>query len=264
MLNDLRFALYSIKKNIAGSAELRSSFLMNVFGMAINDIAFIFLWVFFVRSVGIIGGWTSADIVGLMGFSALSFGAIMSVFNGIFRLPEYVATGSFDRFMLSPKNLLVRVATSSLQPSAVGDLLFGSVSLVVYCFLIQASFAQIVLTILLAIGVCVAFLAILVIIFSTSFLVVDASTTTNSLFNLFLGPSLFHGGVFQGAMRFIFTFIIPSLLIGALPAEALKNASWTAFGTIIGFTAFLSVVSVLVFYKAVRKYESANFMTFGN
>ena len=79
MMNDFRFALYSIKKNIQGSAELRSSFLLNVFGMALNDIAFIFLWTFFVHSVGTVGGWTSIDIVGLLGFSAFSYGAVLAV-----------------------------------------------------------------------------------------------------------------------------------------------------------------------------------------
>jgi ABC-2 type transport system permease protein len=55
MMREIYFALYAIKKNIQSSAELRTSFLMNVFGMAINNTAFIFLWVSFVHSVGIIG-----------------------------------------------------------------------------------------------------------------------------------------------------------------------------------------------------------------
>ncbi len=70
-MNEIKFALYSIKKNIQSSAELRTSFLMNVFGMAINNTAFIILWGFFVNTVGKIGGWTVADIIGLQGFVAL-------------------------------------------------------------------------------------------------------------------------------------------------------------------------------------------------
>jgi len=264
MMNDFRFALYSIKKNIQGSAELRSSFLLNVFGMALNDIAFIFLWTFFVHSVGTVGGWTSIDIVGLLGFSAFSYGAVMSIFYGIFKLPDHVATGAFDRFMLSPKNLLFRVATSALLPSAVGDLLFGGVCIIIYAFSIHIGLNQFFILCSLTIGVCLAFLAVIIAVFSTSFLFVDANTVTNSLFNLFLGPSLFHGGAFQGAVRFIFTFIIPSLLIGGLPVEALKNSSWPSTALIIGYAAFLFIVSIMVFNRAVKKYESSNFMTFGN
>src|SRR3989344_4770904 len=107
MMKELYFALYAIKKNIQSSAELRTSFLMNIVGMSINNTAFIILWAFFVKSVGVIGGLTVADIVGLQGFVALCFGIVFSAGAGIRKLADYVATGTFDRFMLSPKNLLV-------------------------------------------------------------------------------------------------------------------------------------------------------------
>jgi len=48
MNKEIKFALYAIKKNIQNSVELRGSFFMNVFGMAVNNLAFIFLWVYFV------------------------------------------------------------------------------------------------------------------------------------------------------------------------------------------------------------------------
>ena len=96
MNKDLRFTLYAIKKNIQNSAELRGSFLMNIVGMAINNSAFILIWIFFVKSVGEIGGWTAADIVALQGFSAISFGVVFSIFAGIRRLPDTVSSGAFD------------------------------------------------------------------------------------------------------------------------------------------------------------------------
>ena len=82
-MKELKFAIYAVKKNIQSSAELRTSFLMNIVGMGINNLAFIILWVFFVQSVGIIGGWTTADIIGLQGFVGLGFGIVFSVGSGI-------------------------------------------------------------------------------------------------------------------------------------------------------------------------------------
>jgi diacylglycerol kinase len=38
MINDLKFALYSIKKNIQNESELRFSFILRIVGMAINNI----------------------------------------------------------------------------------------------------------------------------------------------------------------------------------------------------------------------------------
>ena len=158
MMKELRFALYAIKKNIQSSVELRTSFVMNIFGMAINNTAFIILWGFFVKSVGVIGGWTVADIIGLQGFVALCFGIVFSAGAGIRKLADYTASGAFDRFMLSPKNLLVRIATSSFGVSALGDIVFGIVCLGIYAFLIHASIYQILLIALLVLISTIVFL----------------------------------------------------------------------------------------------------------
>ena len=264
MMKELRFALYAIKKNIQSSAELRTSFVMNIFGMAINNTAFIILWGFFVKSVGVIGGWTVADIIGLQGFVALCFGIVFSAGAGIRKLADYTASGAFDRFMLSPKNLLVRIATSSFGVSALGDIVFGIVCLGIYAFLIHASIYQILLIALLVLISTIVFLAAAIAIYSTSFFFTDASSVTGSLFELFLTPSLFHGGAFQGVMRFIFTFIIPSLLIGALPVEAVRDISLPKLALVGVLSLLWLLISTKIFNRAIRKYESSNFMTFGN
>lgn len=264
MLKELYFALYAIKKNIQSSAELRTSFLLNIFGMAVNNMAFIILWVFFVKSVGVVGGWTAADIVALQGFVALCFGIVFSAGAGIRKMAEYVSSGSFDRFMLSPKNLLVRIATASFGVSAVGDIVFGVICLIVYSFLIHISIYQIFLMLLLVIITSIIFLSLSIVIYSMSFLFADANSVTTGLFELFLTSALFHGGAFQGVMRFIFTFMIPSLLIGTLPVEIVKNISLSKLllVSILGLIWF--IISIKIFNKCVKKYESSNFMTFGN
>jgi len=264
MKNEIKFIIHSIKKNIQSSAELRTSFLTNIIGMTINNFAFVFLWINFVKSVGIIGGWTIYDVIRLNGFTSLSFGLIFSVFNGIRKLPTYVSTGSFDRFMLSPKNILARIATSTFYPSAVGDIIFGIVCLAIYGFLIKISILQIIFLIILLIFSSIIFLSLAIIIFSLSFYFVDADSVTDGTFQLFFTPSLFHGGSFQGVMRFAFTFIIPSLLVASIPIETIKSLSGWSLFIIAVLSTLWFMLSIKFFYRAVRRYESSNFMTFGN
>jgi len=264
MKKELKFALYAIKKNIQSSAELRTSFLMNIVGMAINNIAFIIIWMFLIKSVGVIGGWTAMDIVGLQGFIALSYGTILSTANGLRKIADYTASGALDRFMLSPKNLLIRIATSSFGVSAIGDVVFGIVCMVIYSFAISASISQIFLVLLLLIISTITFLSMIILIYSTSFFFTDANTVTSGIFELFFTPALFHGGAFQGVMRFVFTFFIPSLLIGTLPVEIVRNISLDKLLLLIILTIFWFIFSIFIFNRAVRRYESSNFMTFGN
>lgn len=264
IMKELYFALYAIKKNIQNSAELRTSFVTNVIGMSINNTAFIVLWVFFVKSVGVIGGWSAADIIGLQGFVALCFGVVFSAGAGIRKLADYTASGVFDRFMLSPKNLLVRIATSSFGVSAVGDIFFGVACLGIYIFLVHASIFQILLIPLLVFFSVLVFLSAAIVIYSTSFFLTDAGSAANGLFDFFVTPSLFHGGAFQGAMRFIFTFAIPSLLIGTLPVEIVRNVSLGKLFLVGVLSILWFVFSIFIFNRAVKKYESTNFMTFGN
>jgi len=263
MMRELRFALYAIKKNIQSSAELRTSFLMNIIGMTINNTAFIILWVFFVQSVGVIGGWTAMDIVALQGITAVTYGLVFSFGAGIKKLPDYVASGTFDRFMLSPKNILVRVATSSFGASGVGDIVFGVVCLIIYGIISHISMAQILLLLILVILATLLFFAVAITIYSASFLFTDASFVVNGLFELFLTPSLFHGGAFQGATRAFFMFVIPALLVGTIPVEIIKNLSMGKLAIVTVFTFIWLIIAIKVFNWAVRRYESSNLMTFG-
>lgn len=264
MMKELHFAFYAIKKNLQSNAELRVSFFMNIVGMAINNISFLILWIFFVKSVGVIGGWTSADIIGLLGFQSLCFGIVFSMGYGLKKLAGYVASGAFDRFMLSPKNLLIRIATSSFDASALGDTIFGIVCLVIYSFLIHVGIYQILLILLLIIITTFVLLSAVIVIYSMSFYFTDANSVTYGLFQLYFTPSMFHGGAFQGVMRFVFTFIIPSLLIGAIPVEIVRDISLWKLLLISVLTVFWFLLSIKIFNKAIRRYESSNFMTFGN
>jgi len=264
IMKELKFALYAIKKNIKKRTEIRTSFLMNVFGMAINNLSFVVIWIFFIKTVGIIGGWQTADIIGLQGFISFSFGIIFSFGAGIRKLPDYVASGAFDKFMLSPKNLLLRIATSWLGVSSLGDLVFGTVSLTIYGFLIHMTLYQLLLSIILIIITTFIFISVITIISSVAFLFTDATYLTGGLFDLFLTPALFHGGAFQGPMRFIFTFIIPSLLVGTIPVEIVRSLSLKTLLMLAILAIIWFILSIKIFYTVIKKYESSNFMTFGN
>ncbi len=263
MKKELYFMAFAIKKNIRSSAELRTSFVMNVFGMFLNNIAFVLIWLFLIQTVGEIGGWNSAYIFGLQGFTALAYGLFFSFFYGISNITSSITSGAMDRYLLSPKNLLLRISLSSFSASAVGDIIFGVVCLIIFAVMIHATLLQIFLIIFFLIAGTITFAGFIIFIQSIAFYINDAGNITQSLFELFFTPTLFHGGAFQGNMRLFFTFLIPSLVIGTLPTELVVNFSLRTCIIVVLLAFFWCTFSIWFFYQSLKRYESANFMTFG-
>ena len=81
---------------------------------------------------------------------------------------------------------------------------------------------------------------------------------------MFLSNSLYHGGAFTGILRFVFTFIMPSLLLGAVPVELVNNFTVDKLLIMIIFSIFWLVVAILFFNKSLKKYESNNLFGFGS
>ena len=263
-MGSLKLALLNIKKNFKNEKELKSSFIISVIGMTINNMAFLILWYYFGKTIGELNGWAPMDVFGLYGFSTTTYGIICSVFYGIFNIPNYISTGNFDKYLLTPKNILLKVSTSKISTSAFGDLLFGVVCFIIFAFWSKLTLIQLLLSILLIIIASIIFYSFSLICMSVSFYLMDGHNVSQGLYNVFLSNSLYHGGAFTGLLRVIFTFVVPSLLLGAIPVEIVKNISLTNLLMIILLTVFWFILAVAFFYKSLKKYESNNLFGFGN
>ncbi len=262
-MRNLKLAMLNIKKNFQNAKELRSSFIISIIGMGLNDCAFVILWLSFGQMVGNINGWGKYDIIGLYGFCTTAFGLVFSLFQGIQYLPRYISTGNLDKYLLTPKSTIIKIATSAVSTSALGDFIFGFICFIAYVMLEKLSLLQISIYILLIINTSVLYFAYSLICMSASFYFMDGENISTGLFFNFLTPSLYHGGAFNKVLRIIFIFIIPSLLLGAVPVEIVKNISLLKLLGVIAFTIFWLVLSIWFFYKSLRRYESNNFFGFG-
>ena len=108
-MSNIKLAIFNIKKNFKNAKELKSTFIISIIGMCLNNVAFIVLWYYFGKMVGNINGWTPIDMFGLYGFSSTNFGIIVSLFNGLYDLPTHISTGNLDKYLTTPKNTLVKI-----------------------------------------------------------------------------------------------------------------------------------------------------------
>ena len=262
-MGNIRIALLNIKKNFKNEKELKASFLITVFGMAINNIAFLLLWYYFGKTVGELNGWKAIDIFGLYAFTSGSFGLVTAFLGGIINIPQYISSGTFDKYLLTPKNILVKVSTSKIVNSALGDALFGLICLIIYSVGAKLSFIQILVSLYLILIACVVYYSFSLISMSVSFYLMDGSNVSQGLWNMFVSNSLYHGGAFTGILRIVFMFAIPSLLVGAVPVEIIKNLSLGNILFLTGMAAIWLIAAISFFYKSLKKYESNNLFGFG-
>ena len=179
-------------------------------------------------------------------------------------LPTYVSTGNLDKYLNTPKNTLLKIATSDIETSALGDLTFGFICLIIYAFIGKLSIIEIIVALIMMIVASIVFFAFSLICMSLSFYFMEGENISVGLYHTFVTVSLYHGGAFTGILKIVFTFIIPALLLGAIPVEIIKNTSIIN----VLFITFLSIIwlfiSVKFFYRSLKKYESNNFFGFGS
>lgn len=262
-MRSLRLAIINIKKNFLNARELKSAFIISIIGMFLNNFSFTFLWLYFGKSVGVLNGFAPMDIFGIYAINTTSYGIVCAFLYGLFNIPSYISSGNFDKFLITPKNTLIKVVTSSISTSAFGDLLFGVTCFIIFCLSTKLSVIGILLMILFIILSTIIFFSFSLICMSISFYLMDGENISNGLYGMFVGSSLYHGGAFTGVLKAIFIFIVPSLLLGAIPIEIINSFSFVKVLLFIVLTVFWLVFSIYFFYRSLRKYESNNFFGFG-
>lgn len=263
-MKSLKLAFLNVRKNIKNEKELKSAFIISIVGMMLNNVAFLLLWYYFGKTVGELNGWKPIDIFGLYGFTTVSYGIVSGFFNGIFSIPTYISTATLDRYLLTPKNILLKISTSRISTSAFGDLLYGVICFVLFVIFRNLNLTQVLLSLLLMILVTIIFYSFSVICMTISFYLMDGQNVSQGFYNTFLSNSLYHGGAFTGILRFVFMFIIPSLLLGAVPVELVNNFTVDKLLIMIIFSIFWLVIAILFFNKSLKKYESNNLFGFGS
>lgn len=262
-MKSIKLGLINIKKNFQNAKELKSAFITSIVGMCFNNLAFIVLWYYFSVAVGEINGWGPLDIIGMYAFSMSSYGIVFSFFSGINAIPSYISSGNFDKYLLTPKNLLIKVATSKISTSALGDLLFGLVCFIAYIFIGNLSLTQVLIGIVFILFSALITFSFTLISSTLSFYFMEGENISSGVFGLFISPSTYQGGAFNKILRVVFTFFIPALLVGTLPLEALKSVNVFDIIFVIGLTIGWFILSIIFFYKSLKKYESNNFFGFG-
>lgn len=259
-MKEISFFITQTYFNIKNAHALAKSFWIGVAGMVINNTAFFIMWYLFMRATGDINGWSSTDVMGMLGISMLTFGVVHSFFFGIVKMSDFVNEGKFDSVLLSPVSAFVRQSGMQFSVVAYGDLLQGIAVTVWYIVYMHMSAVDIGVLLFGIILGSIVFVALVLVISCISFYIQDSAIIADQLRDILIRPSIYPGGIFPEGLKLFFMTVVPALLTSSVPIDMIKNPSLAMFVLPTVVTIVWVLIAKFVFSRALRRYESGNML----
>lgn len=247
-----------MRHNLMAAMAYRGAFLLQVFGMLLNDVMLLFFWAILFSHFPALQGWALRDVVTLYATVAFGFGLATIVCGNSGRVAHVIAGGDLDYYLALPADPLVHLLVSRTSLPAWGDALFG---LVVYLVAAPERWTTLPLFLLLGVLSALIFVAFSVIAGALAFWIGQSQNLAMQLQNALLTFGLYPIDVFPGLVRVLLYTLIPAAFVGSVPAMLLAEFRWGQLAGLFGVTGVLVCVARAVFFLGLRRYESGNLVT---
>ncbi len=262
MLRYLQLLAVQLRASATVAMQYRVDFLVEG-GLAIfwTTWSLVPLLVVFGRRAGV-AGWSFEEALVVVGWFLVMKGVLEGAVNpSLASVVEHIRKGTLDFILLKPADAQFLVSTAKFEPWRIADVMAGIATIAVaFHRLGRWPAPHAVAAAVLLLG-CAA-----LILYSIWILVVSAAFFVVKVDNLsFLFVSIFDAArwpadVFRGALRAVFTFVIPLALMTTFPARALLGKDFgpadvaAALAGAVLFAAF----SRLVWLRSIGRYTSAS------
>lgn len=246
-----------LKFNFMSALEYRGAFMLQAFGMLLNDIALLFFWGVFFTQFSALQGSALRDVLTLYAIVAANFGAGNIVFGNGFELARIIATGGLDYYLALPVSPLVHVLVSRMNLSAWGDLIFG---IGLFAFLWGAeprAWALFLVGMVLGVAVMVAFAVALG---SLAFYLGNAESLAMQGIGALINFSTYPIDLFPFAVRLVLFTLIPAAFLSSIPANLVRGFDWLSLLGYLGGALVILLIARWIFYRGLRHYESGNLL----
>ena len=226
--------------------------------MLINNCMWLAFWMFYFERFPVARGWTRQDMICLWAIVSTGYGVAAVLFGNFTNLSGLIFRGELDVYMTQPKNVLLHMLSSKTTVSAVGDVLFG---LSVFGPLGEPSAFRWVLFLFSALLVAVYMTAFGVLAHSLAFFFGNAEALAMQLHSSILHFSTYPTAIFEGRIRVVLFTLIPAGFISHLPVGVVREVNPVHIACAVLGAVVFGAISVWVFDRGLRRYESGNLMT---
>lgn len=254
--NQIKVNILSTKYALEREMLNKVTFVSNIIFMILNNASFIVQWVILYAIKDNIGGYSFKQILLLWGLAAMGYGISRFFFKNAFDLSDIINKGKLDNYLVQPKNVLLSAITSDVEVSALGDILYGYLVLIIYGlslknFLLYTLFGNLAGLILTSVSIIFSSLA-----FWFGRVEVIANTL-NSIMNNF---ATYPEGIFKGIIKVLFYTILPLGFASYVPVQIMTNFNIYSFLILLFVVTLFIGIAFYTFYKGLRNYSSTNLM----
>lgn len=208
-----------------------------------------------------LAGWTFEEALVVIGWFTLMKGVLEGAVNpSLASVVEHIRKGTLDFVLLKPADAQFLVSTARFMPWRVVDVLAGlAIFAAAFARMGRTPSAGAVAAALLLLGCATLVLySLWILVISAAFYVVKVDNLSY-LFSSIYDAARWPVSVFRGALRLVFTFVIPLALMTTYPALALLGKLDAAVGlqALLGALAFAAVAR-LTWRRAIGAYTSAS------
>jgi ABC-2 type transport system permease protein len=214
--------------------------------------------VFHVRDV--VGGWRFGEALMVMGWFTFLQGVLEGTINpSLSTVVEHIRRGTFDFVLVKPADAQFLVSTARFLPWRSINMI-AALGVFAWGFRLlgrgpsPGDVALAALTITIA---TLVLYSLWIVTVATAFYFVRIDNLTQ-LFSAVFDAARWPSGVFRGAVRFVFTFVIPLTIMTTTPAEALLGRldGRALAGSILAAGVCLAL-SRFVWLRSISRYTSA-------
>ena len=255
--SQLKVTILSIKYAFMRELLNKFTFLSNIVFMMLNNASMLVQWIVLYSIKDNMGGYTFKQVMLLWGFAAGSYGFSHFFFKKAYSLSETITDGKLDAFLVQPKSVLLSAITSDVEVSALGDLLYAYLMLVLYGITIN----NFLLFTLFSICGGIVLTSIAVMLASLSFWIRKADMIVDTGNSLMVNFATYPDGIFKGVVKAMLYVLIPVGLTSYIPVKVITQFNIYLFIIVICATMLLLIMSFVIFNTGLKRYSSGNLMS---
>ena len=254
--NQIKVMILSTKYSLMREMLNKVTFFSNIIFMLLNNATFIIQWVILFALKDSFGGYQLKDVILLWGMAASTYGVSRFFFSSAFKLSDTITNGKLDAFLVLPKDVLLSAITTDIAVSALGDILYGYIMLIIYGITIGNFFTFTI------VSICGGLIltSISVIFSSLSFYITKADLISDTANSLMVNFATYPDSIFKGVTKVILYTIVPVGISSYLPTHTIINFNIYNFLIIITLSIVFMALAYVIFNRGLKKYSSSNLM----